>query len=73
MFFSADRRGDRVPVGCDPRRLVLQTPNSVGSSQNFLRDEDCDRVADQARVREGAAGAIIAERYTRLYRRGGKQ
>lgn len=70
---SADRCRDRVSVGCDPRRPVLQTLDSVGPSQNFFRDEDRDRVADQARVREGATGTIITERYSRLHRRGGKR
>lgn len=71
-FLSADRRGDRVPAGRDPRRRLLQDPDGDGSSQNFLRHEDGDRVAHQARVREGAAGAIIAERHSRLHRRGGE-
>lgn len=72
-FFSADRCRDRVSVGRYSRRPVLQTTDGVSPPQNFLRNEDCDRVADQARVREGAAGAITAERYSRLHCRGGKR
>lgn len=48
IFLSTDRCGGRVPSGRYPRRHVLQDPNEVGPSQDLLRHEDGDRIANQA-------------------------
>lgn len=48
IFFLKDCCGDHVPAGRFPRRHVLQDPNNDGSSQDFFRHENGDRVAYQA-------------------------
>jgi len=71
-FLPIDHGGDRLPVRGRPRRHVLQDLDGERSSENLLRHQNADRIANQARVRERTTGAIIAQRDSRLHRGGGE-
>lgn len=48
LWRMTDCRGDHLSSGCHPRRHVLQDSNNDGTSQDFLRHKDGDRIANQA-------------------------
>lgn len=61
--------GAGVPELSQCGRVLLPAHDGGGSPPHLRGHEDLHRVTSQARVREGAAGAVAAERHPRLHRR----